>query len=101
MKFELCSLHVTPSNLCIYVLCYALYYISSLCSGGFSDATAGMCWFGVWWGNGTDVPRTGCVRLGSTTRLVSFYVSLVGGGLRLSGTSSGSNGSVRVYRSVM
>jgi hypothetical protein len=39
-------------------------------------------------------------RMGSTTRHVSFYVSLVGGGLRLSGSSSGSNGSVWVYRRV-
>ena len=58
--------------------------ISSLSSGGFADATADMCWFGVWWGHGIDVPRTGCARLGSGTRHVSFYVSLVGGGLRLS-----------------
>ncbi len=49
----------------------------------------------------TLMPRTGCPRLGSATRHVSFYVSLVGGGLRLSGPSSGSNGSVRVHRSVM
>ena len=42
-----------------------------------------------------------CARLGSSTRLVSFYTSLVGGGLRLSGSSSGRNGSVRVYRSVI
>ena len=60
---------------------YVLYYISSLCSGGFSDATEDMCWFGVGWGHGTDVSQTGCVRMGSSTRLVSFYVSLVGGGL--------------------
>ncbi len=104
MEFELCSLHVAPSNspnLCIYVLYYVLYYISSLCSGGFDYATVGMCWFGVWWGYGTDVPRTGCARLGSATRRVSFYASLVGGGLRLSGSSSGTNGSVRVYRRVI
>ena len=46
MEFELCSLHVSPSNgtyLCIYVLYYVIYYISSLCSGGFADATACMC----------------------------------------------------------
>jgi hypothetical protein len=92
MEFELCSPHIR--SLCRYVL----YYISSLCSGGFTDATAGMCWFGVCWGHGTDVPRTGCARLGSATPHVSFYVSLVDGGLRLPGTSSGSNGSVRVYR---
>jgi hypothetical protein len=75
MEFELCSLHVAPSNsqnLCIYVLYYVLYYISSLCSGGFADATAYMCWFGVWWDRVTDVPRTGCARLGSATRRVSF-----------------------------
>jgi hypothetical protein len=104
MEFELCSLHVAPSNdpmLCIYVLYYVLYYISSLCSGGFIDATACMCCFGVWWGHGTDVPRTGCARLGLTTRRVSFYASVVGGGLRLSGPSSGSNGSVQVYRRVI
>jgi hypothetical protein len=34
-------------------------------------------------------------------QFTSFYVSLVGGGLRLSGPSSGSNGSVRVYRRVI
>jgi hypothetical protein len=104
MEFELCSLHVAPSNgpnLCIYVLYYVLYYISSLCSGGFADTTASMCWFCVWWGHGTDVSRTGCARLGSATRRVSFYTSLVGGGLRLSGSSSGSNGSVRVYGRVI
>ncbi len=86
MEFELCSLYVTSSNnpnLCIYVLYYVLYYIISLCSGGFVDATTDMCWFGVWWGYVTDVSRTGCARLGSTTRHVSFYASLVGGGLRL------------------
>ncbi len=82
------------------VLCL-IYYIGSLCSGGFADATAFMCWFGVWWGHVTDVPRTGCARLGSADRRVSFYASLVGGGLRLSGPSSGSNGSVRVYRRVI
>ncbi len=92
MEFELCSIPVTPSNspnLCIYVLYYVLYYINSLCSGGFTDSTTDMCWFGVCWGHGTDVSRTGCTRMGSTTRRVSFYVSLVGGGLRLSGPSSG------------
>jgi hypothetical protein len=86
MEFELCSLHVSPSNrpnLCIYVLYYVLYYINSLCSGGFSDATACMYWFGVWWGHVTDVSRTGCARLSSATRHVSFYTSLVGEGLRL------------------
>jgi hypothetical protein len=33
MEFELCSLHVEPSNsphLCIYVLYYVLYYISAV-----------------------------------------------------------------------
>ena len=58
MEFELYSLHVTPSNgpnLCIYVLYYVLCYIRSLCSRGFADATACMCWFGVWWGHGRDV----------------------------------------------
>jgi hypothetical protein len=68
------------------------HYINSLCSGGFVDTTEDMCWFGGCWGHGTDVSQTGCVRLGSTTRLVSFYESLVGGGLRLSGSSSGRNG---------
>jgi hypothetical protein len=104
MEFELCSLHVAPSNgtnLCIYVLYYVLCHISSLCSGGFADATACMCWFGVWWGHGTDVTRTGCAQMGSATRHVSFYASLVGGGLRLSRPSSGSNSSVRVYRRVI
>ena len=42
-----------------------------------------------------------CARIGSATRRVSFYVSLVGGGLRLSRPSSGRNGSVRVYRRVI
>jgi hypothetical protein len=42
-----------------------------------------------------------CARLGSSTRHVSFYASLVGGGLRLSRPSSGRNGSVRVYRRVI
>jgi hypothetical protein len=45
MEFESCSLHVASSNspnLCTYVLYYVLYYISSLCSGGFADATADM-----------------------------------------------------------
>ena len=104
MEFGLGSLHVasrTAQSLCIYVLYYVLYYIVSLCSGGFADATAGMCWFGVWWGHGSDVPRTGCARLSSAARRVSLYTSLVGGGLRLSGPSSGSNGSVRVYRRVI
>ena len=44
--FRLCSLHVATSNgpnLCIYVLFYVLYYISSLCSGGFDDETTCMC----------------------------------------------------------
>ena len=36
-----------------------------------------------------------CARLGSTTRQVSFYVSLVGGGLRLSGPSSGNKACYR------
>jgi hypothetical protein len=102
MEFELCSLHVASSNspnLCFYLLYYVLYYINSLRSGGFADATAGMCWFGVCWGHVTDMPRTGCARLGSATRRVSFYASLVGGGLRLSWPSLGCNGSVRVHRS--
>jgi hypothetical protein len=47
--------------------------------------TVSMCWFGVWWGHDTDVVWTGCERMGSQTRRVSFYASLVGGGLRLSG----------------
>jgi hypothetical protein len=43
-----------------------------------------------------------CARLGSATRRVSFYASLGGGGLRPSGTSSGSTGiSVRKYISAM
>ncbi len=72
----------------------------SLCSGGFTDATTDMCWFGVCWGHDTDVSRTGCTRLGSLTRRVSFYVSLVGGDLRLFGPSSGTNGSVGAYHSI-
>jgi hypothetical protein len=57
------SLHVTSSNspnLCIYVLYYVLYYINSLCSGGFTDTTTVMCWSGVCWGYDTDVTWTGC-----------------------------------------
>ena len=38
-----------------------------------------------------------CTRLGSATRLIFFYVSLVGGGLRPSGFSTGRSGSVRVF----
>ncbi len=59
MEFGLGSLHVESSNgpkfmyLCS-VLCL-IYYIGSLCSSCFADATAGMCWFGVWWGHDTDV----------------------------------------------
>ncbi len=81
MEFESSSMYVAPSNspnLYIYVLYYVLNYIISLCSGGFVDVTADMCWFGVWWVHGTIVSRTGCSRLGSTTRRVSFYASLVG-----------------------
>jgi hypothetical protein len=37
-----------------------------------------------------------CARLGSATQRI-FYASLVGGGLRPSGPSSGSSDSVRVY----
>ena len=105
MQFELCSLHDAPSNrpkfmylLCI--ICFILYKqslqwwfrcirlqacVGSVCVGG----TVLMC-------RGRE-----CARLGSATRRVSFYVSLVGGGLRLSRPSSGSNGSVRVYRRVI
>jgi hypothetical protein len=28
-----------------------------------------MCWFGVWWGYGSDVSRTGRARLGSLRQL--------------------------------
>ena len=38
-----------------------------------------------------------CARLGSATRRVSFYASLSDGGLRPSGSSSGSSSSVRIY----
>jgi hypothetical protein len=83
MEFELCSLYVTSSNrlnLCIYVLyhvfkqnkiyvfmffkqtkfmylcsVHVLYYIISLCSGGFTHVITVMCWFGVCWGHDTDV----------------------------------------------
>ena len=101
MKFELCSLDDASSNrpkfmylLCI--ICFILYTqslqwwfpcvrlqacVGSVCVGG----TTLMC-------RGRE-----CARLGSATRRVSFYASLVGGGLRL----SGSNGSVRVYRRVI
>ena len=52
---------------------------------------------------GTELMCRGreCVRLGSATRHISFYTPLVGGGLRLSCPSSGSNGSVRVYGRVI
>ena len=52
-------------------------------------------------GTGLMCHRRECVRLGSATRLIFFYTSLVGGGLRPSGPSSGSSGSVRVYIRVM
>ena len=48
--------------------------------------TVGMCWFGVCWGHDTDVPRTGMCTDGFGN---FFYVSLVGGGLRPTGPSSG------------
>ena len=79
------SLHVAPWNSPNLYLCSVLYVFS----GGFTDATTVMCWFGVCWGHDTDVSWTGCERLGSETRRSSFYVSLVGGGLRLSGPGSG------------
>ena len=50
--------------------------VASLC------VTEDMCWFSVCWGHGTDVSRTG--------------MCTDGGGLRLSGPSSGNNNSVRV-----
>ena len=52
-------------------------------------------------GHITDVTRTGCARLGSAARRVSFYESMDGGGVRPSGPSSGSSDSVRVYIRVM
>ena len=77
------------------IICFILYKqslqwrlqacVGSVCVGG----TALMC-------RGRE-----CARLGSATRRVSFFVSLVGGGLRLSRPSSGSNGSVRLYRRVI
>jgi hypothetical protein len=68
------SLSYVHSMSYVFMLCIVSYiYISSLCSGDFVDATACMFWFGVWWGNDTDVPRTGCARMDSATRRVSFY----------------------------
>ena len=90
------SLNVGPSNRPNF---YTIKAVSAVVVSLYS--TRDMCWFGICSGHGTDVSRTGCARLGSVTRRVSFYTSLVGGGLRLSRSSSGSNGSVRVYRSVM
>ena len=40
-----------------------LYYISSLCSGGFTE-TPDMCSFGVCWGHDTEVSRTGMCTVG-------------------------------------
>ena len=125
----------TDQNLCICSVLYVLYYISSLCSGGFAVCDYRhvlevirtlQAWSGSqdtelpilykqslrWWFRsmplqacvgsvcvgGTALMCRGreCARLGSATRRVSFYAPLVGGGLRLSGPSSGGNGSVRV-----
>jgi hypothetical protein len=82
----------------VLISSYFLYYISSLCSGGFCVCvcrhalvrTSPVCV------RGTSLMCRGreCVRLGSGTRHVCFYVSLVGGGLR-------PTGSVRIYRSVI
>ena len=96
MEFELCFLHVGPSNRPKFMyLCsvlYVLYYINSLCSGGFvlCDCRYMLvrCVLGA---------RHWCVtdritRLGSATGRI-FYVSLVGGGLRPSGPSSLGTGS--------
>jgi hypothetical protein len=92
MEFDLCSLHVASSNRpkfkYLYSVLYVLgvirtlggvgrkalsylYYISSLCSGGFAVCDC-MCWFGVCWGHGTDMPRTGmCTAgFGTSTRLL-------------------------------
>jgi hypothetical protein len=83
------------SSNCVSLLCrpfkhrnfYIIYAVSTVVVSLY--ATVDMCWFGMCWGHVTDVPRTGCVRLGSATRRVSFYTSLDGGGLRPSGPSSG------------
>ena len=68
----------TDQNLCIYVLYYVLYYIGSLCSGGFADATAGMCWFSVWWGHDSDdeglLLRLFRGALGHTLKQTKIYV---------------------------
>ena len=105
MKFELCSLYDAPSNgpnfmylLCI--ICFILYKQSlqwwflcmrlQTCVGSVCVGDTSLMWRG-----------RECVQLGSATRHVSFYASLVGGGLRLSRSSSGSIGSVRVYRRVI
>ena len=105
MKFELCSLHVAPSNspkfmylLCI--ICFILYKQSL--QWWFHCMRLQACVGSVCVGDTTLMCRGWeCARMGSATRRVSFYVSLVGGGLRLSRPSSGSNGSVRVYRRVI
>jgi hypothetical protein len=105
MKFELCSLHDTSSNspkfmYLICIICFILYQQSlqwwfrclrlQTCVGSVCVEDTSLMFRG-----------RECARLGSATRRVSFYVSLVGGGLRLSRPSSGSNGSVRVYRRVI
>ena len=105
MKFELCSLHDAPSNspkfmylLCI--ICFILYKQSL--QWWFRCMRLQTCVGSVCVG-GTALMYLGreCARFGLATRRVSFYASLVGGGLRLSRPSSGSNGSVRVYRRVI
>jgi hypothetical protein len=79
------------------IICFILYK-QSLTVLVSLNATEDMCWFGVCWGHG---PYGECERLGSETRRIFFYASLVAGGLRSSGSSSGRTGSVRVYIRVM
>ncbi len=124
MEFELFSLHVTPSNRPKFMyLCSVLYVLGVIktlegWSGsqdtelpilykqplqwGFHCMRLQTCVGSVCVGDTTLMCRgRECARWGSATRHFSFYASLVGGGLRPSGTSSGSTGSVRICRSVI
>jgi hypothetical protein len=106
MGFELCSLQESMSRLqtaqilCIHVLYYTFSYEQSL-QWWFRCMRLQTC-FGpvcVWDTTLMTLMYLGweCVRLDSTTRRVSFYASLSGGGLRPSGSSSGSTVGTRIY----
>ena len=76
MEFELCSLHVGSSNSPKFMyLCsvlYVLYYISSLCSGGFAVCDCRHVLVRCVLGHGTDVTWTGmCTSgFGNSTHLL-------------------------------